>query len=42
MALKTSPGINDTTPLSELEFIEQMDSQVNSFLDYICEGNMIN
>ena len=24
--------------MSELEFIEQMDSQVNSFLDYICEG----
>ena len=36
--IKEFSGINDTTPLSELEFIEQMDSQVNSFLDYICEG----
>lgn len=31
-------GINDTDHFSELEFIEQMDSQVNSFLDYICKG----
>lgn len=31
-------GINDTDQFSELEFIEQMDVQVNSFLDYICEG----
>lgn len=30
-------GINDTDQYSELEFIEQMDVQVNSFLDYICE-----
>ena len=36
--IKEFSGINDTTTLSELEFIEQMDSQVNSFLDYICEG----
>lgn len=36
--IKEFSGINNTTPLSELEFIEQMDSQVNSFLDYICEG----
>ena len=36
--IKEFSGINDTTPLSELEFIEQMDCQVNSFLDYICEG----
>lgn len=31
-------GINDTEQFSELEFIEQMDNQVDSFLDYICEG----
>lgn len=31
-------GINDADQFSELEFIEQMDVQVNSFLDYICEG----
>ncbi len=31
-------GINDAEQFSELEFIEQMDNQVNSFLDYICEG----
>ena len=36
--IKEFSGINDTAPLSELEFIEQMDCQVNSFLDYICEG----
>lgn len=36
--IKEFSGINDTTPLTEIEFIEQMDSQVNSFLDYICEG----
>lgn len=36
--IKEFSGINDTTRLSELEFIELMDSQVNSFLDYICEG----
>ena len=35
---KTLCGINDTDRFSELEFIEQMDSQVHSFLDYICEG----
>lgn len=35
---KTLCGINDADRFSELEFIEQMDSQVNSFLDYICEG----
>lgn len=35
--VKEFSGINDTVPLSELEFIEQMDSQVNSFLDYICK-----
>lgn len=35
---KTLCGINDTEQFSELEFIEQMDLQVNSFLDYICEG----
>lgn len=35
---KTLCGINDTDQFSELEFIEQMDLQVNSFLDYICEG----
>lgn len=31
-------GINDAEQFSELEFIEQMDNQVDSFLDYICEG----
>ena len=35
---KTLCGINDEDQFSELEFIEQMDVQVNSFLDYICEG----
>ena len=35
---KTLCGINDEEQFSELEFIEQMDVQVNSFLDYICEG----
>lgn len=35
---KTLCGINDDDQFSELEFIEQMDVQVNSFLDYICEG----
>lgn len=35
---KTLCGINDAEQFSELEFIEQMDVQVNSFLDYICEG----
>lgn len=35
---KTLCGINDKDQFSELEFIEQMDVQVNSFLDYICEG----
>ena len=36
--IKEFSGINDTAPLSELEFIEQMDCQVNYFLYYICEG----
>ena len=31
-------GINNAEQFSELEFIEQMDNQVDSFLDYICEG----
>ena len=31
-------GINDAEQFSVLEFIEQMDNQVDSFLDYICEG----
>lgn len=35
---KTLCGINDADQFSELEFIEQMDVQVNSFLDYICKG----
>lgn len=30
-------GINDRAQFSEIEFIEQMDIQVNAFLDYICE-----
>lgn len=34
---KTLCGIHDEEQFSELEFIEQMDVQVNSFLDYICE-----
>lgn len=35
---KTLCGINDADQFSELEFIEQMDVQVNSFLDYICKS----
>lgn len=31
-------GINDRDQFSEIEFIEQMDIQINAFLDYICEG----